>query len=342
MTGIGPGLSRTIDIVNNAQMQLGTRIAQIAATSRALSALDTARAALPDAARVPALQIMEAAARISTGPSLVSASLSAQLGNARLTDFTSITSPAFKAAHQSAFVQLSEASRFVERQSIALAAMRPEVEVAQSAALATQAWERVVQRVRPDLTIHLAHLRMTARGTAAAVEAGVLLTEPDEVVVERLQAESAVVVGPAAASEELRNELDAVHPDLRRRLDGAWERIREGGADAAGQAANSLMEAIDWTLRSVAPDADVLTWHAREGRPAGELHNEKPTRTLRVRYAVRGSPGKASAIDLYVRTASLLASEIQSHKHSIETRAVKALAPIAMTVEGLLYYLVVD
>jgi Predicted pPIWI-associating nuclease len=159
---------------------------------------------------------------------------------------------------------------------------------------------------------------------------------------EEVRSEASAAIGPAVANVELRDRLDALHPDLRNRLDGAWERIHGGGADAAGQAANSLIEVIDWTLRTVAPDGAVLTWHAAEQRPEGELHNGKPTRPLRVRYAVRSHPEKAGAIELYARTTSSLVSVIQDPKHAIETRAVEALAPVALTVEGLLYYLVVD
>lgn len=192
-----------------------------------------------------------------------------------------------------------------------------------------------------NVEISLAHVRMTGRGTAGVVEAGVLLTERDDLLVERFRAEASVAIGPAGEYEDLRVGLAAVHPDLPNRIDGAWERIRGGGADAAGQAANSLMEAVDWTLRLLAPDDDVLAWHASENRPDSELHMGKPTRPLRLRYAVRDRPEKLPALTLYVRTIQELVSVIQAPKHSVETRAVEALTPIAMTVEGLLYYLVI-
>jgi hypothetical protein len=342
MSRVDPTLWRSLRATEEVQAKLGSSVARYFATSGVFSAIEKARAGWLASTQIPALRTAEAIAQLSTGPSLVSGTLAAQLAGARLTELTSLTLPTFKALHEGAFAQLSLTSRFVEQQSAILAAMRPQLEVARSISFATRAWEHVIDMSRPNLEVSLAHVQMTGRGTASAVEAGILLTEPDEIVVEQFRAEASVAIGPSVANEELRTRLASLHPDLPNRLEGAWERIHGGGSDAAGQAATSLMEVIDWTLRMLAPDKDVLAWHAAENRPDVELHNGDPTRPLRLCYAVRSNPDKLRALKLYLKTFQELVSVIQSPKHAIETRAVEALAPVAITVEGLLYYLVVE
>ncbi len=337
---LSPSLSSRI--IGDAQAQLGRTVSQIMATSGMFSALDRAREGWLKASQIPVLTAMQGLARFSTGPSLFAGTITAQLADAHLQSLTSITSPAFKALHYNQFAQLSQISRFVEQQNVALAAMRPPFEVSQPVVFATQAWRSVIEIARPDMEVGLAHLQMTARGTRGAIEAGILLSEQDEGARDLFRAEASATFGPSEANLELRLRLGEVHPALRDRLDGAWERIQGGGADAAGQAANSLMEVVSWTLRTVAPDDEVLAWHAVENRPASEVVDGHPTRALRARYAVRDHLEKRTAADLFVKSIGGLCDVIQEHKHSIETGTADALAPVALLVEGLLHYLVVD
>ncbi len=341
-TRLDLGLSRTVRMLTEAQGEMARNVSRFAATNGVFEAVERARAGWLATVESPFLRMAEALARVSTGPSLVAATLAAQVADARLASLAMITSPAFKALHENQFSQLSQIARFVERQNVTLAAIRPALEISRPVVFATQAWRSVVDAARPDFEVDLARLRMTARGTGGAVEAGILLSERDNSKLVELQAEARASIGPAQASVELRVRLDEIHPDLGNHLDGAWERIQGGGADAAGQAANSLMEVIDWTLRLLAPDDDVLAWHAAEKRPTNDLHNGKPTRSLRVRYAVRNHPEKRRAVGLYVKSIGELVSVIQSPKHSVETRAGEALAHVALVVEGLLHYLLVD
>lgn len=99
---------------------------------------------------------------------------------------------------------------------------------------------------------------------------------------------------------------------------------------------------MDWTLRLLAPDADVLAWHAAERRPAKELHGGRPTRTLRLRYAVRDQPEKNSTLDLYLRSVQGLGETIQGVKHGLGRQSHRALTRVALTIEGLLYFLLVE
>jgi hypothetical protein len=277
-----------------------------------------------------------------TGPSPLTGTLAAQLADARLSVLGSATTELFAAASKAELLRLTEVSKLVEHKSALLAAMLPVIEVSRPVEFATQAWESVTNITTVLEDARLARLQMTSRGTSGAIAAGLILTEPDEETVERQRAELSTTRGPAEASTLLRARLVDVHPDLLNRLDGAWERITGGGSDAASQAANSLMEAVDWTLRLLSPDEEVLAWHAAEGRDTKELHDGRPTRTLRIRYAVRLHPEKRKATELYVKSVQEMVTVIQSPKHSIETRSVEALAPIALTVEGLLYFLIVD
>jgi Predicted pPIWI-associating nuclease len=251
-------------------------------------------------------------------------------------------SAVFIANHKTELLRITDLSRVVERNSAALIALRPELRVIRPVAFATQAWRTVIDITPRVDDLHLGHLRMTARGTAGAVEAGILLSEPVNAAVERVRAENSAARGPIEASTDLRLRLVQVHPDLQNRLDGAWERINNGGADAASQAANSLMEVVDWTLRLLAPDNEVLEWHTAQARSETELHQGKPTRTVRIRYVARDHPEKLRAVELYVKSIQELVKVIQSPKHAVETRAVEALGPIALTVEGLLYFLVAE
>ena len=172
--------------------------------------------------------------------------------------------------------------------------------------------------------------------------AGIVLTVPDEAKLETVEEDSTLALGPAAASADLRERLAMVAPELCVKLDGAWERIIEGGVDAAAQSAESLAEVLDWTLRSLAPNEPVLEWHQAEGRSTNELHNGKPTRNLRLRYIVRNHPEKQSSLDLYLKSANELIKAIQKPKHELLISDVRRLTPIAMTVESLLFFVVSD
>jgi hypothetical protein len=234
-------------------------------------------------------------------------------------------------------------AHFVEHHNALLAQLAPSIDVAKSVTFATRAWQDVV-RVTPEDTggRYLTRFDIAGRATGWAVHTGILLTEEDEAGLEQMEAEAVVFLGPGVASAELRLRLSQINPALCDKLDGAWERIASGGSDAASQASNSLTELVDWTLRLLAPDADVLAWHAAEHRPAKELHEGRPTRTLRLRYAVRNQPEKNSTLDLYLRSVQGLGETIQGVKHSLARQSHRALTPMAMTIEGLLHFLLVD
>lgn len=321
-------------------------IASAAVTrSGVLEVLRNAR--LIESLRLPALEMSETVIRAMLGPSMLSANLAAQMAEVRLSSvLKDINFGAMGRAHASVLSQVEAIRRvagLVEQQNSALSELRPQVDVARSAAFATRAWDDVVRVSRPERSPgFLDRLEVAGRGTGWTVQAGLQLSEADEEHRADLLVEAVAILGPAKASAELRTRLGDVHPSLRERLDGAWERITGGGADAASQAANSLMETVDWTLRTLAPDEDVLSWHASEGRPQKELQDHRPTRTLRVRYVVRQHPEKNSALDLYLKALGELVRAVQAPKHGLELHAPQTLVPVALSVEGLLHLLLVD
>lgn len=231
----------------------------------------------------------------------------------------------------------------IEHYNAVLAGLRPSVDVARPVVFATRAWQDVI-RVTPEGADgrYLERFEVAGRGTGWAVQAGIALTEDDESKVRQLQAEASASLGPAVASVDLRLRLREIHPNLSQRLDGAWERINGGGADAASQAANSLIELIDQTLRILAPDGDVLAWYAAGNRAMRDLNAGRPTRTIRMEFVVRNHPEKKSSLDLYVKATRELVDAIQSSKHALGLTDEKVLAPLALTVEALLHFLLVD
>ncbi|HUY54018.1 MAG TPA: hypothetical protein VMV23_02540, partial [Candidatus Nanopelagicaceae bacterium] len=60
------------------------------------------------------------------------------------------------------------------------------------------------------------------------------------------------------------------------------------------------------------------------------------------RFAVRDNPEKNSAVNLYVRATEALVTAIQAPKHTRRATDERALAPVALTVEGLLHFLLVE
>jgi histidinol-phosphatase (PHP family) len=74
------------------------------------------------------------------------------------------------------------------------------------------------------------------------------------------------------------------------------------------------METVDGALRGAAPDVDVLAWYNATNR-SDALHNDKPTRALRVKYLLRDRPGEANAVRLHLRALNDLVGVIQGLKH---------------------------
>lgn len=144
--------------------------------------------------------------------------------------------------------------------------------------------------------------------------------------------------------ERLRAALSRVDPALLRKLDGALHALAVPGPDTTSQAANSLVECIDWTLRTLAANDRVLEWHHDEGGAPADLDADgKPTRALRVRFVARDHPDTRAVAywaDALVKQVGLL----QKYKHGmgVSGRSEAVVESMAMSVEGSLAFLLLS
>lgn len=109
---------------------------------------------------------------------------------------------------------------------------------------------------------------------------------------------------PGEIRELMLARLDAIDPRLVPKLDGAWDRVKSPGPDGLSQCATSAIELIDWFLRAAAPEDEVLKWHGSGGCAEKELHEGRPTRGLRIRFALRDRQPDGPLADAYVSSSS--------------------------------------
>jgi hypothetical protein len=298
----------------------------------------SAASSLNDLLKSTAFEAGQAVSRMLEPSALESARrVQETLGSAQLVgQFSAFISAKILATQD--FARLADLSRLVSSQvsvlegSIASAALR------RVSLFGVRGWEGAATAfiAQPDAKRFLP-LEAFGRGTLGVTSAvTALLPELDDIATD-LDDDQAFL-GPVSFAEGLRKSLGSLDQRLPRRLDGAWERVSRRGPDAASQAAHSLMEAIDWTLRLAAPESAVLAWHAAEARPDKELHNGKPTRALRVEWLLRGRPGEADAARLHLRALDDLVRVIQAHKHSADEADIAVVARLILTVEGLLIF----
>lgn len=133
------------------------------------------------------------------------------------------------------------------------------------------------------------------------------------------------LTGPESARSLLFGRLLALDPHVPDLLRGAWSQVEADGPAATSMASHAVQEAIDRTLRAVAPEELVLRlyragrlpknsvyekdgeWHAtRTGRIAAALHERNPGETKLV-------AAQAKAISASV---TFLTGSLQSGKHA--------------------------
>ncbi len=112
------------------------------------------------------------------------------------------------------------------------------------------------------------------------------------------------------------------------KLKGAWHALTSDGPDAASQAANSGVETLDWTLRTIAPDEAVLAWREGIGKYEDEVEakNGKPHRRLRVRYIVRDYGLDSDGVAMITMMVTKCLNELQGIKHGVDPKKTKAAA----------------
>ena len=312
-----------------------------------LDTLQQARLPVTEGLQLQALYAGTELSRLLAGPTYLSAVASAVEARERLVDI--VRGPAWiKMLERPQLDFLQTFSRDVslvtaglDRNLGRLARAPGFLEVERSVAITTRAWDDIVRRLptKPSED-DAARLFGSGRGTLGLVTAGSLLVDDHDEASE--DAETEELLSREGLDAQLRARLDDLHPGLTSQLDAAWDRVRGAGPAAASQAAHSLMELVDWSLRSAAPDADVLAWHSAEGRPESELHQGRPTRSTRAKFILRERPDDRTAARLYLRALNDLVETVQGFKHDLEDRDVLAVARLIPTVEGLLIFLFVQ
>lgn len=276
------------------------------------------------------------------GDSMTSANLSSQFAAVYLNNVIDSLRPMMDQGQLYGGIirDLQGLSVHIEQHSRLLSGLKPLSDIALPIVHATKAWEETVRSsTLLEPRVRISRIDTVGRGTGWAIQSGVALTETDPDDVAALYDETVAVLGPAHLNVELRQRLEAVHPNIAIKWSGVWERIEQGGTDASSQAANSLMEVVDWTLRTKAPEPEVLQWHEQEGLASTYLHNNKPTRRLRLRYIVRNQADKQFALDLYSKTINELVEAIEGRKHSLEINPQSALLPLIASAQGFLLFL---
>ena len=135
------------------------------------------------------------------------------------------------------------------------------------------------------------------------------------------------VSGPQKSRAVLLARLGALEGSIPELLQAAWDQVERKGPAAVSMAAHAVVEAVDRTLRAVAPDEAVLTAQA-----AGDLNKEAvydkggrlvPTRTGRIAFALlQRRPGEARLVaaqtKALAKTVSVAQEELQAGKHASE------------------------
>lgn len=193
-----------------------------------------------------------------------------------------------------------------------------------------------VPRVRPPIDLD----RLVAAGatTLEITTAGSVIVGSPPPAFEAAPWEEA----PGELRDRMRARLSDIDPGLARKLDGVWERVLVPGPDAASQAANSLIEVIDWFLRLAAPESDVLVWHSESRGPGTQLTDDgRPTRALRVSYVLMTAHREAKPARRFTLGLVDILEFLQGAKHGLDFDDVEAVRRLIPAVEALLTYILI-
>ena len=93
------------------------------------------------------------------------------------------------------------------------------------------------------------------------------------------------------------------------------------------QDCDCVVEALDRTLRALAPEAEAMSWHAANKRPPAELHEGRPTRALRARNSTRDRPGERKLTICQIDSVVALVAAVQSPLQGASMRRTPRLPP---------------
>lgn len=131
--------------------------------------------------------------------------------------------------------------------------------------------------------------------------------------------------GPEALRSLLFARLGALDPHVPDLIRGAWAQVEQDGPAAPSMASHALQEAIDRTLRALAPSDLVLRLFASGRLPNNSVHEKNgerlPTRAGRIAAALHDRhPGEAKLIAAQARaiatSVAYLTESLQGGKHA--------------------------
>ncbi|MCW2957945.1 MAG: hypothetical protein JWP18_748, partial [Solirubrobacterales bacterium] len=216
----------------------------------------------------------------------------------------------------------------------------------------TRAWGRYIA-LNP--TAHRLQMSTVAGTTVGGLIGGDLLLRPDDADGEQVaeEVEQRLVepwhTGPASARIELFAALRTIDVSIVAFIEGGWDDVRRSGSAAPSKIAHCVVEAVDHTLRALAPSEAVLSWLHRDGRqPAKGMLDQKgnPTRPAKVAYVLRDRPGDRRLVQSQEQALGSLVGRIldqaQGIKHAPGAATVMQAQMLLVTVEALLMQLVLS
>jgi hypothetical protein len=230
-----------------------------------------------------------------------------------------------------------------------LAVNIPGTALNRATAQTARAWQRYTA-LKP--TAHRLEMSTAAGSTVGGIIGSDLLLATEDDDAEELAADiDAQVVQPwhngtIAARSDLHAALQAIDPTIADFLIGGWEDVERKGAAAASKIAHCVVEALDHTLRALAPPDAAAVWLRRDGRtPAkSDFDKEKPTRRGRIAYALRNRPGDRLLVQNQEAALAGLVAQVQTQaqsvKHAPGAATVTYAQMLLVTAEGLLMQLV--
>lgn len=133
------------------------------------------------------------------------------------------------------------------------------------------------------------------------------------------------LTGPEASRSLLFSRLGALDPHVPDLLRGAWAQVEQDGPAATSMASHAVQEAIDRTLRALAPADLVLRLFAAGRLPNNAVHEKNgerhPTRAGRIAAALyERHPGETKLIAAQAKaiaaSVNYLTENLQGGKHA--------------------------
>jgi hypothetical protein len=182
--------------------------------------------------------------------------------------------------------------------------------------------------VAPDLG-ELTFAVRASRSVAGIAAADLLVADGDidDEAGDLLEAEIVEpwLTGPEVSRGLLFSRLGVLDPHVPELLRGAWSQVEAGGPAASSMASHAVQEAIDRTLRAVAPDDVVLRLHAAGRLPSNAVYEKdggwRPTRAGRIAAALHERhPGQTKLIaaqaGAIAASVTFVTEGLQSGKHA--------------------------